>query len=177
MDGSWSTFTIRVGTPNVNDTRVLVSTAISNQWVVLAQACNDTQCADSRGDFLLNPNASSTWRDDGDWDLLFEKNLGYIGNGDYGFDTVGLGFNSGPGTVQMTNQTVAGIVQSDFWLGYLGINPQPTNFTNLHGPTPSLFQNLQTSGQIPSLSYSYTAGAPYRALIIVQHAPLHANVV
>ena len=159
-DGPWSTFPMQIGTPNTNETRVLVSTAIPNQWVVLAEACNDQTCATSRGNNLFNPNASSTWDEDRIYNLLFEQDLNYTGNGLYGFDTVGLGFaNQG---VVIQNQTVAGIVQPDFWMGYIGINPQPTNFSDLQNPVPSLFKNLYTQGKIPSLSYSYSAGAPYR---------------
>lgn len=162
-DGPWSTFPMQVGTPNTNETRVLVSTAIPNQWVVLAEACSDGSCATNRGNNLFNPNASSTWVQDRIFNLLFEQDLNYTGNGLYGFDTVGLGFADNE-TVVLKNQTVAGIVQNDFWLGYIGINPQPTNFTTLANPVPSFFKNMHTQGLIPSLSYSYSAGAPYRKI-------------
>ena len=162
-DGPWSTFPMQVGTPNTEETRVLVSTAIPCQWAVLAEACNDQSCATSRGNNLFNPNASATWQQDKIYDLQFEENLNYTGNGLYGFDTVGLGFpNQG---VVMKNQTVAGIVQPDFWMGYIGINPQATNFSDLESPIPSFFQNLYSEGMIPSFTYSYTAGAPYRTFI------------
>ena len=156
---------MQIGTPNINETRVLISTAIPNQWTVLAEACstNSSTCAMSRGGSLYSPNASLTWHQQGIYNLLYEHDLNYTGNGLYGFDTVGLGFASKQGLV-VKNQTVAGIVQPDFWMGYLGINPQPTNFTNLVNSTPSLFKNLRTQGSIPSLSYIYTAGAPYRKL-------------
>ena len=152
---------MQVGTPSTNETRVLVSTAIPNQWVVLAEACTDNNCVSTRGNNLFNPNASSTWENEGIYNLLFEQNLNYTGNGLYGFDTVSLGFADNA-SVLVKNQTVAGIVQNDFWMGYIGINPQPTNFTDLSHPIPSLFRNLYTEGVIPSLTYSYTAGAPYR---------------
>ena len=155
---------MQVGTPNTNETRVLVSTAIPSQWIVLSEACKstDTNCAATRGKNLFNPNASSTWENEGIYNLLFEENLNYSGNGLYGFDTVSLGFANNNASVTMQNQTIAGIVQDDFWMGYIGINPQPTNFTDLSNPIPSLFKNMQTQGKIPSLTYSYTAGAPYR---------------
>ena len=156
---------MQVGTPNTNETRVLVSTAIPNQWVVLSEACSDGDCITTRGNNLFNPNASSTWQNEGIYNLLFESQLNYTGNGQYGFDTVSLGFANQGESVVLKNQTVAGIVQPDFWMGYMGINPQPTNFSDLSHPIPSFFQNLYTQGMIPSLSYSYTAGAPYRRFL------------
>lgn len=47
--------------------------------------------------------------------------------------------------------------------GILGINPQPLNFSTLgNQSTTSLFTSLKDKGKIPSLSWSYTAGAKYR---------------
>lgn len=42
------------------------------------------------------------------------------------------------------------------------MNPRPTNFTNQNDPQQSFLQLLKNSSDIPSLSYSYNAGAPYR---------------
>ena len=130
---------------------------------MLAEACNNTECADSRGGNLFNPNSSKTWKEEGIYNLWFESNLNYTGNGDYGFDQISLGLNP-TNQSTLTNQVIAGIVQDDFWLGYLGINPQPTNFSNFQDQQPSFFKSLQTQNKIPSLSYSYTAGAQYRKL-------------
>ena len=164
-DGPWSTFSLRVGTPSdepTNLTRVLVSTAIPNTWVVIKQACSTLACAASRGgDPLFYPNSSTTWKDIGIYNLAFEDNLNYTGNGQYGFDTVGLGIDSSAGPT-LTGQVVAGIVTTDFYLGNFGINPQPTNFSNFEDPWPSFFQTLKDKSLIPSLSYSYTAGNQYR---------------
>lgn len=44
----------------------------------------------------------------------------------------------------------------------LGLNPWPTNFTDLNDPQPSYLTLLKKQGDIPSLSYSYSAGAQYR---------------
>jgi hypothetical protein len=44
----------------------------------------------------------------------------------------------------------------------LGLNPWPTNFTTLNDPQPSFITLLRNQNYIPSLSYSYTVGAPYR---------------
>lgn len=57
---------------------------------------------------------------------------------------------------------VAGIATSTFWLGSLGLNPQSTNFSTFDDSHPSFMSNLKSNGSVPSLSFGYTAGAPYR---------------
>lgn len=57
---------------------------------------------------------------------------------------------------------IAGIAGTEFYLGVLGVNPQPTNFTDFNDPQPSYLNLLKKQNDIPSLSYSYTAGAQYR---------------
>jgi hypothetical protein len=46
-------------------------------------------------------------------------------------------------------------------LGVLGLGPKPTNFTNFNYPQPSFFWSLRNQSLIPSLTWAYTAGAPY----------------
>ncbi len=41
------------------------------------------------------------------------------------------------------NQSVVGIVSTDFWLGSLSLNPRPINFTDYNDPIPSLMQKLR----------------------------------
>ena len=166
-DGPWSTFTLRIGTPEVL-TRVHISTAIPNTWVVISEACSNRTCTDTRGGTpLFNQNSSTTWDGQGIYDLYFESNLNYTGpkgstlRGRYGLDKVGLDYQ-GATAPTLDGQVIAGFVTDQFYLGYLGVNPQPTNFSNFDNPIPSFFQTLKTKSLIPSLSYSYTAGNQYR---------------
>ena len=47
--------------------------------------------------------------------------------------------------------------------GIFGLNSQPVNFSSLGNHTaPSFITSLKDSNKIPSLSWSYTAGAKYR---------------
>ena len=47
--------------------------------------------------------------------------------------------------------------------GIFGLNNQPVNFTTLGNHSQSSFiTSLKDRGMIPSLSWSYTAGAKYR---------------
>lgn len=161
-DGPWSTFTVQVGTPAQN-VRVLISTAGSATWVVVPEGCPDGgvfDCTDLRGQ-SFNLNASSTWKFNDYYELVLESNLDYAGTGGFGFDKVGIGWQGDGGPV-LENQVVAGIAIEDFWLGSFGLTPRPTNFSNFNDPQPSFVETLKNKSMIPSLSWSYTAGAPYR---------------
>lgn len=47
-------------------------------------------------------------------------------------------------------------------LGVFGLGPIPTNFSDFNDPQPSYMYSIKNQSLIPSLSYGYTAGAPYR---------------
>ena len=97
-DGPWSTFSLRLGTPQ-QDVNVMVSTASYQTWAVVPQGCtsNDpSNCADLRGG-EFQYNESTTWvqnnvTENGTFTLGLELNLGYgdDANGLYGYDTVAL---------------------------------------------------------------------------------------
>jgi hypothetical protein len=89
-----------------------------------------------------------------------EGNLNYTGNGDFGHDTVSLGYNGGGGPT-LQDQVVAGIATPDFWLGSIGLDPEPSNFSTMNDPQPSYLAALRNQSLIPSLSWGYTAGAYY----------------
>jgi hypothetical protein len=74
---------------------------------------------------------------------------------------VGLGYQ-GSGGPTINHSVVAGVAGTEFYLGVFALNPRPTNFTTLNDPQPSFLSLLKNQSYIPSLSYSYTAGAPYR---------------
>ncbi|CAO1596731.1 hypothetical protein XANCAGTX0491_000563 [Xanthoria calcicola] len=165
-DGPWASFAIRIGTPP-QTVRVLASTTVPETWVVSIGDCVATDpadCSDSRG-VLFSPNASSTWNNVGNFALDVEKNLRNYSSdwdhGNYGFDTLALGYlGSGGPTVE--SSVIAGLNTKDFYPGSIGLSPQPRNFTATDNPAPSLLGSLKIRRQIPSLSYGYSAGAPYR---------------
>ncbi|KAF2438355.1 acid protease [Karstenula rhodostoma CBS 690.94] len=163
-DGPWSSFAIQIG-KKAQDIRVLPSTASPNTWVVYGEGCPSdapNNCADSRGG-IFNNNNSLTWIPNSIFELGVEENLDYDVFGDFGFDTVTLGWQGSNGP-SVEHSVVAGIADTTFtWLGVLGLNPRPTNFSTFpNSPQPSLIQLLKDQNSIPSLSWAYTAGAPYR---------------
>lgn len=117
-------------------------------------------CINLRGD-TFEANASSTWEFNDYYDLVLESNLDYEGSGAFGFDKIGIGWQGDGGPV-LEHQVVAGIASEDFWLGTFGLTPRPTNFTDFNDPQPSYLQTLKNQSLTPSMSWSYTAGAPYR---------------
>lgn len=166
-DGPWSSFALQVGTP-AQDVKVLISTAGYQTWVVLTEGCISSDpptCAISRGG-TFHPNESSTWVANnvtlkGLFSLGLESNLGYSGNGEYGYDTVALGWQ-GSGPPSLHQQIVAGVATKDFYLGVFGLNPCPSNFSDFNDPTPSYLSNLKQKSLIPSLTWGYTAGNQYQ---------------
>lgn len=106
-------------------------------------------------------NQSSTWQSISLYGLGLDADLNYTGNGQYGFDTVGLDLPLSGGPT-LKHQIVAGIADKSFYLGVLGLGPKPTNFTSFTDPQPSFFWSLRNQSLIPSSTWAYTAGAPYQ---------------
>ncbi|OCK76062.1 acid protease [Lepidopterella palustris CBS 459.81] len=159
-DGPWSTFLVQVGTPP-QQVRLLPATGESSTWVVLPEGCTSTgpvDCPNLRG-FEFSINLSSTWQNNAIYQLnLYEESaLGYTANAKYGYDTLTLGID-GKGLPTLEHQIIAGIATEEFYLGNLGINPRPLNFSDLNDPQPSMLHTLRNQSMIPSTSWSYTAG-------------------
>lgn len=129
-----------------------------------------TNCPNERG-YLFQSNLSSSWSTQGiengvdgaifSLNTFEEGNLGLVGNGSYGYDTVSLGL-PGSNLPTLKKQVIAGIWTDDFFLGSLGLSPVPFNFTNLDDPQPSMLGTLRNQSLIPSASWAYTAGAHYQ---------------
>ncbi|KAI4088500.1 MAG: hypothetical protein LQ344_006014 [Seirophora lacunosa] len=170
-DGPWSTFALGFGTPP-QYVRVLLSTTSPKPLLVDPLGCTATappNCPNRRGNQFFK-NTSSTWQDKGLYTLDEELNLGYSGNGNFGLDSITLGY-PGSGAVTVHHQLFASIATQDFYLGSLGIAPRATNLTKpgqkpvLFAPEdayPSVLSVLKQERKIPSISYAYTAGARYR---------------
>ena len=169
IDGNWSTFRIDVGTPP-QGFQILPSTCASEIWVPGPQDCevHVQNCQASRG--VLSPirNSSSGFQTNisSTWQQLQPESLGSEGHyfedddsGLYGLDTVSLPDDR---ATTMSNQIVAGIATSDFWLGILGLGDIPSQFSTLNRNVLSLIQSLKAANDTPSLSYGYSAGASYR---------------
>lgn len=153
-----------MGTPE-QIIRVLISTASQQTWVVLAKGClpSDTPCKDARGG-IYYPENSTTWSQQGNgyYQLQLELNLMNVSaNGLYGNDTIGLGLR-GSGEPTLENQIIGGIGAEQYYLGLFGVNPKPTSFTALDVGQASYMTSLKDQNLIPSVSFAYSAGAPYR---------------
>jgi len=96
--------------------------------------------------------------------LGLEVNLGYNETAPYGFDTVALGFSDSIGGPTINSQVVSAVATDDFYVGIFGLGHQGTNISDFTEPHPSFLSVMKNESLIPSLSWGYTAGAPYREL-------------
>lgn len=164
-DGLWSSFPLQVGGARATTqaVRVFISTAAYNIWTIGPKGCpNDfvQNCGDKRG-YLFYPNQSLTWISNSIFSTSIEANLGLDTTAPAGYDQVTLGWQGSDVLIQ-DHSVVFNVYDQRYWLGLFGLNPQPTNFTNLNDPQKSFMQKLYESNTIPGLSYGYTAGNRYR---------------
>jgi hypothetical protein len=157
--------------------RILISTFASQTLVVFPEGCTSSDppnCVELRGGEFLR-NESTTWVENAadistyTYGLDLDSLPGLNGSGEYGFDNIALGgLDSGGPTLK--NQTVAGIKDSNLYLGLFGLNPSVSTFGNSEDSIPSYLENLKSQGLIPSISWSYTAGNQYRESIHSIHS-------
>ncbi|KAI4257853.1 MAG: hypothetical protein L6R42_005427, partial [Xanthoria sp. 1 TBL-2021] len=161
LDGEWSSFNLRVGTPE-QTVRVLPSTAGSATWVVTPGGCEppSSECTEARGG-LFDQNQSSTWNDLGPFTLALEQNLGRNESGAFGLDTISLGLSNTTGGPTLNSQIIAGIETERWYNGILGLQQEPMNLSDFSNPQPTFLSTLRAQNLIPSLSWAYTAGARY----------------
>lgn len=120
---------------------------------------DEPHCSDARGG-LYRPQDSNDWDDLGTWHLGLDD-LGYSGNGQYGFDRVKATSEIQSGRGFSMDQTLtAAINTTDHFLGILGLGITQGNFNSTVARSP-LTVAVQEYGLIPSYSYGYTAGAHY----------------
>jgi hypothetical protein len=175
---------IRIGTPS-QSFRVLPSTVTSETFIPLSSACKEgspSNCAFSRGIDMYNSKPSdgfqvkesSTWDELGIYKVAAREELRYNASGLYGLDTLGLMIADSGGPV-LKNQVVGGLVNPRYWVGRLGMDVKPSNFSAFDNPQRSLIQTLKEEEYIPSLSYGYTAGAYYSesATASIRHNMIH----
>lgn len=177
-NGNWSSFFVRIGTPE-QDFRVLPSAAIGAVFVPGLTGCSSSigdphNCADSRGvhnftyQLGFEPNASKTWLPEGDYGAGIATELGYAANASYGRDTVGL-ISPNSGAPKLVDQVIGSLYLSQpFFVGFFGLSPKAINFSDFESPRPSYITSLRTDGQIPSISYGYTAGAIYSMFLLMR---------
>jgi hypothetical protein len=159
-----------VGTP-AQHFRIVPATNGESIFIPLPEACrlqDPSTCPDTRGmgdGTGFAQNQSSTWKLSGIYSAWNNKynNLNISGNAVFEFDAVnisGLSLNA-------TDAPVGGFLTQRQWFGLL---PLDVRSAILEGskPYPSLMNTLFNASKIPSLSYSYTAGAYYSRLAFTE---------
>ncbi|PBP20747.1 eukaryotic aspartyl protease [Diplocarpon rosae] len=172
-DGFWSAVSIRVGTP-AQWADVFVSTVSSETWVVGSGGCEstDTHCAFIRGG-TIDPSQSSSWQDQGFFELGADKLLGNQGYAQYGLDNLtfgGTGVSIPSAIIGAFNGT--GLINgTSFLLGLFGLGVIPGSFNNT-SPLSAVSALVEQVGAIPSHSWGYTAGAKYQQKGVVNSLTL-----
>lgn len=125
-------------------------------------------CTNARGG-IYNGDDSDNWTFKNNFGLSIAPNLGLSrpGNsGAFGYDTLSIPTVAG-GNVTIDQQLLSAVATRDLFVGSLGLSSRPIDFKSaIEGQPPdtrqSLITSLKNQNLIPSLSYSYTAGASYR---------------
>ncbi|KAL5330223.1 hypothetical protein ACEPPN_003748 [Leptodophora sp. 'Broadleaf-Isolate-01'] len=172
-DGTWSAISIRVGDP-LQWMDVMVSTVSSETWVVGPGGCGagDSTCSFTRGG-IFDPSKSSTWQNQGFFELGADKQLGNIGYAQYGLDNLtfgGTGVTIPSSIVGAFNGT-GPISGTSYLLGLFGLGVVPGGFNNT-SPLSALSALVETVGAVPSHSWGYTAGAKYQQKGVVNSLTL-----
>ncbi|TVY36337.1 hypothetical protein LSUB1_G006371, partial [Lachnellula subtilissima] len=156
-DGTWSAISIRVGTPP-QWVDVMVNTVSSETWVVGPAGCSDNNaiCIQARGG-TYNLSKSSTYRDQGLFNLGVDTRLGGQGYADYGFDQLTFGSTG----VTLNSTIIGSINATEYFLGEFGLGVVPGDFNNVSS-LAAISGLVEKNGAIPSHSYGYTAGATYQ---------------
>ncbi|KAI3332105.1 acid protease [Xylariaceae sp. AK1471] len=157
IDGNWSSTRLFVGEP-AQEVDVIVSTSLSELWLVEDSGCGSPLCIDARGG-VFNRSASHSWSPLGSWQLGL-KASGVNANGDYGMETVVVYDSVRRWQTSFMKLLVAGINDTTAYTGFFGLGITPGNFGGVVAQSP-ITSLVEQSGTIPSHSYGYTAGAYY----------------
>ncbi|KAI0965643.1 aspartic peptidase domain-containing protein [Xylaria arbuscula] len=157
IDGNWSSTTLFVGEP-AQQLDVVVSTGLSEVWVVENSGCASPLCDAARGG-VFNRNGSTSWSPIGLWQLGL-KALGLTANGDYAIETVVVYNSVKRWQTSFNKLLVAGINDTSAYTGFFGLGITNGNFGGVVAQAP-LASLVEQSGIIPSYSYGYTPGAYY----------------
>jgi hypothetical protein len=196
IDGPWSSFNLRYGTNKYRNVRVLPSTRTNKPWLIAKSGClkswenirfhGGNLCDESRGYFYSRSDSTQFYTTDnksavplGQYEIFQDYGMSNI-TATVLTDSarVGTGIN---GDVDLEKTTIEGIYDYNLtWLGLLGLDWHPTNFTlsaavmnenfstsvvNREDPLknviqpPSLLEQLKNEEKIPSLSWAYHAGS------------------
>lgn len=162
-DGTWSAVSIRLGSPQ-QWLDVLVNTVSSETWVPGAGSCiaNDTLCTTNKGS-IFTPMKSSTWQEEGFFDLGVDYQLGNTAYAEYGLDNLTFGTTgiTIPASIIGAFNGSGSTNTTSYFNGLFGLGITPGNFTNVT-PLSAISALVEQMGIIPSHSYGYTAGANYQ---------------
>lgn len=126
---------------------------LSNIFILI----DDTTCKTTRGG-VYDASKSESQQPLGAWRLGNEY-LGLGSNGDYAMETVSAYDDIRKQETSLTEQLVAGINDTDYYIGYFGLGVNDSSFKDVVASGPIAV--LAEKTVIGSQSYGYSAGAYY----------------
>lgn len=153
---------------------MLPSTKAGVTQVVVPDGCqtgvDPSNCPQLRGIDIFQSSqnsgfqvsASSSWSLIGQYGVNLEQALNYTSAGYFGFDRVALGSASDSKSLSLDRQVVAGVADTDYYLGLLPLGQAESSFSSLGQSIDSFMYQLRNNSRIPSYSFGYTAGAKYQ---------------
>lgn len=94
---------------------------------------------------------------EGFYELGLDTQLGFNGSGDYGLDTLDFGVSG----ASLNESIISSINTTEYLTGFFGLGIVPGNFSDGQFKSP-IGALVESADLIPSHSYGFTAGAPYR---------------
>ncbi|CAK7203005.1 hypothetical protein SEUCBS139899_005732 [Sporothrix eucalyptigena] len=193
IDGSWSTLQMSLGGGSnspAQNVSVLVSTLLSEIWVVESSGCvQSSLCRQQRGGLfnidMAETNGANSWQPLGMWSSALKEPGIEPPVADYGLAALSFPYvtshrSPDHGTSQLQSRSphalssrapqaeirvdralVGGINTTRFYVGYIGVGAIFSGF-NGRKFNSLIGQLAEDLGVIPSHSYGYTAGASYR---------------
>ncbi|OAP56616.1 hypothetical protein AYL99_08728 [Fonsecaea erecta] len=118
-------------------------------------------------------SGSTTWEAEGNYSLPLSPQhyLPYSGAAALGFDNITFGWRE-QGGESLADQLIFAYATDDFYVGNIGLSPEPTNISSFNNPIPSVVGTLRQDGLIPSTSWGYLAGASYYSFPVMAFGSL-----
>ena len=174
LDGSWSTFTIDIGisgqrvqvlpSADLSPTLIIETPREAGEWTERDSFSLPTSSYPHTHNEFFDRHNSTTWREISCSTIskaLCLKNADDMRSIE--LDTITLENTDATAIFELQSQVLGTLSASSSGNNFLSLNYRSGNFNNYDETHPSFLATLKSERLIPSVSWSYTAGAAYRS--------------